>query len=564
MSVAEGEARHRAAAPCGAGARRPRPARRPGPPATRRRRRARRRGGPRAGRQPGLADEHDHVVRQADERLAAHALGLDGPLLAQLAHERLRRGLAEVDGPARAERPAPGPGREPGGAASGQPAALAVAHGAERRERARRMALDEAQRPAHRLELEHQAAVAARWSTSRAPTPSWRRRAAVAQGRDGVVGGLGALARGLVGLGQPGRLDVVRRPRPAGEQDGGGRGRRGHHPAGYGARRSPRGNRALHTLLTAPGMVEPVPTHRRTVGRHERIQPSAPGPPGGRGGRPGRGGRHDGRQLGVRCAAHGRRRGVPRLGRARGQRHVLRHAVRAVGHALQKARELGVRHLRLGVFSSDNAGWDARHAAGPAGGRGRRVRARPRREPRCAPDGTMPRCLARRASLPAGSVDGLRVAPRVRQHGGRQLGRAPERVGARAGRPRARRARGSRGVPSSARRCASSARRWCSATRALRWTGRTSTRTRAARARRRRSCARRSRACDRSPATSRSSPRTSASTPRWAPRPRAAGRRRAHRRRLHAAHGARALRRRDPATYLRELVDEANDPNTSA
>ena len=75
--------------------------------------------------------------------------------------------------------------------------------------------------------------------------------------------------------------------------------------------------------------------------------------------------------------------------------------------ALQKARELGVHHLRLGVFSSDNAGWDARHAqdlqAAAAAGFGLDLVV----SRRCAPDGTMPRCLARARSLPAGSLDGL-------------------------------------------------------------------------------------------------------------------------------------------------------------
>ena len=185
--------------------------------------------------------------------------------------------------------------------------------------------------------------------------------------------------------------------------------------------------------------------------------------------------------------------------------------------ALDKARELGVRHLRLGVFSADNAGWDARHAAGPAGRRGRRLRARAHREPRLRlrrDDAALP---GPRALAPRRERRGPRVAPRVRQQGGRQLGRAPERVGPRAGLPRARR-REARRRPhhrpvAALRGLAAGARR------PERRAGprRTSTRTRAARARRRASCARRSRACARSPASSRSSSRTPASTPRWAP-----------------------------------------------
>ena len=75
--------------------------------------------------------------------------------------------------------------------------------------------------------------------------------------------------------------------------------------------------------------------------------------------------------------------------------------------ALDKARELGVRHLRLGVFSSDDAGWDARHAADlqDAAAAGFGLELIVSRD--CASDGTMPRCLARARSLPAGSVEGL-------------------------------------------------------------------------------------------------------------------------------------------------------------
>ena len=98
--------------------------------------------------------------------------------------------------------------------------------------------------------------------------------------------------------------------------------------------------------------------------------------------------------------------------------------------ALDKARELGVRHLRLGVFSSDNAGWDARHAedlqtAAAAGFGLDLVVSR-----MCAPDGTMPRCLARARSLPAGSVEGFEWPHEYDNRGDAQLGRAPARSGA--------------------------------------------------------------------------------------------------------------------------------------
>ena len=136
--------------------------------------------------QPGLADEHDQVVRQPHERLAADALGGDRPLLVQLARERGERALALVDRAAGAERPAPGPGRQPGGAAAGQPAALAVA----RRRTARRSTADAS--PSTRRSAQRSGCNSScsrrprsRSPTSRAPMPSWlgeprSRRAAIA------------------------------------------------------------------------------------------------------------------------------------------------------------------------------------------------------------------------------------------------------------------------------------------------------------------------------------------------------------------------------------------------
>ena len=85
----------------------------------------------------------------------------------------------------------PGPRREPCRAPARQPAPVAVAHDAQRRDRAAGVALDEAQRPARRLEVEHELAVGAdlvadeprrrrrRGSASRArraPRPRRRRR----------------------------------------------------------------------------------------------------------------------------------------------------------------------------------------------------------------------------------------------------------------------------------------------------------------------------------------------------------------------------------------------------
>ena len=160
---------------------------------------------------------------EADERLDPQALGLDRPLLAQLAGERVDRALADVDRAARAERPAPGPGGEPRRPAAGEPAALAVAGQAHRGDRARRVALDEAQRPAHRLQVEHAAAPSRLLVADEAGgEPVVARRAPVAQRGDRGVGRLAALGRRRVVLVAPARLDVVGRPRAAGEDGGSG------------------------------------------------------------------------------------------------------------------------------------------------------------------------------------------------------------------------------------------------------------------------------------------------------------------------------------------------------
>ena len=74
--------------------------------------------------QPCLADEHDEPLGQAQQRLAADALGRDRPLLLELADERVGGALAEIDRAAGAERPAPGPRGDPRRPAPGQPAAV--------------------------------------------------------------------------------------------------------------------------------------------------------------------------------------------------------------------------------------------------------------------------------------------------------------------------------------------------------------------------------------------------------------------------------------------------------
>ena len=267
-------------------------------------------------------------------------------------------------------------------------------------------------------------------------------------------------------------------------------------------------------------------------------------------------------------AAHGRRRSLPRLGRARGQRHVLRHAVRALEHGPATRRASSACATSASASSAPTTPGGTRATPQrPAGGRGRRVRARPRREPQTArSDGTMPRCLAR-ARVAAGrqrrrassgptstTTRGTATGSRTCASGGTSSpsARAPTRRS-----PRSR---------SSARRCATSARPCCSATRRARWT-----------------------ASNIHPYTGGKSPTPSliagGGRPPAPGRRRQAGRR--HGRRLPHRAGRRGARRsrgvdeRTAAvytlrtvlehfddgiqrTYLRELVDEANDPNDGA
>ena len=82
--------------------------------------------------EPGLADEHDEPVRQPQQRLAAHALGRDSPLLPQLPDQRVGGVLSEVHRAARPERPASGPRGDPRGPPPGQPAAVGRAGHAQR------------------------------------------------------------------------------------------------------------------------------------------------------------------------------------------------------------------------------------------------------------------------------------------------------------------------------------------------------------------------------------------------------------------------------------------------
>ena len=112
-----------------------------------------------AGREPRLADQHRHVSWGRDQCFYRKTLRLHGPFLGQLATERKGRILACINGSARSERPDARPRRDPLRAPAGQPAALAVAHDAEHRQRAGRVLAQQPQRPAHLLELELELAI---------------------------------------------------------------------------------------------------------------------------------------------------------------------------------------------------------------------------------------------------------------------------------------------------------------------------------------------------------------------------------------------------------------------
>ena len=166
------------------------------------------------------ADQHRQAAGQPDERLDPQPLGLEPPLLAQLARERGHRALSEFHRAAGTKRPAVGPGGHPRGAAPGEPTSVRRAHDAQRGERVARRAVQEAQRPARRLEL--QLEVVARLAVARQARGQAvvRGRAALAQGVDLGVG-LGAqLRRGLEVVVAPENLDPVRTPRTARQQPG--------------------------------------------------------------------------------------------------------------------------------------------------------------------------------------------------------------------------------------------------------------------------------------------------------------------------------------------------------
>ena len=139
-------------------------------------------------RHGGEADEHVQAVRQRQSASTDRSSGSQLPLLLKLARERLRGALAEVNGAARAERPAARPGGNPAGATARQPAAVLGAHHAESGEAVGGV-VEQPERPAHRLELEAQAlARRRRTRTMRVAMPVVRGRAALTEPLDRAVG----------------------------------------------------------------------------------------------------------------------------------------------------------------------------------------------------------------------------------------------------------------------------------------------------------------------------------------------------------------------------------------
>ena len=172
----------------------------------------------------GHPHEHRHAARQGDERLDAHPIGGQLPLLVQLASEGSRRALAKVDRAAGAQRPAVCPGRDPPGAPSRQPAAVPRPHDAQRRQAVARVALDETQRPARGLEVEHQPVALLAPSRKPRSHPVVSGRAALAQAANGRVCQPVQISGRVVGLVEPARFDLLRGPRAAREDAGTGRG----------------------------------------------------------------------------------------------------------------------------------------------------------------------------------------------------------------------------------------------------------------------------------------------------------------------------------------------------
>ena len=226
--------------------------------------------------QPGDADEEDQSAGDSHQCLGRQAFRSDRPLLVQLARQRVRRILPHLDRPAGAERPAAGPRRDPRRPAPGEPASVRRPRDAQRRERVGRV-LPEAQRPAHRLQLELEArvrGVVVRQSRAQAVMAG---RAPLAQLGDRGVRGHRRRFAGHELLVAPARGDLVGAPRSAGEQAGGRghagkatRSRRLRPPAG---RASPSGRRS-HASESRSPHTSRQPLRRRASRDQSRVRAS--------------------------------------------------------------------------------------------------------------------------------------------------------------------------------------------------------------------------------------------------------------------------------------------------
>ena len=107
-----------------------------------------------------------------------------------------------------------------GGAAAGQPAPVGGARHAQDRQRGAGVLAHQPQRPAHRLQLELEPAVARLVADEPRGEPVVRGRAAVLEGGDRLVGRLAACGGRLVLLLAPAARHLIRLPGAAGEDAG--------------------------------------------------------------------------------------------------------------------------------------------------------------------------------------------------------------------------------------------------------------------------------------------------------------------------------------------------------
>ena len=402
----------RAASPCGAAAGRPRRASRrtsARPPGVRVVLGVARHLG--AGRQPGLADEHHQPVGSGRAPRPS-ALGRDGPLLLELARERLRPGPRRPRPPRRRRAPS-GPPRSPPTARAGRRASGRRRRGdAQRGERAERVALDEPQRPAHRLQLERaapscskpasRAAGARRARASRGPSSS-----AIARRRPAL--GRRARTARRASAWRPGRPARVRARRP---------GRAGRHDL----EASPEGNGARRGASTGAGATRTSGRRRTSCARRRswprtRLPAATSRSPSPLDGRCRRARRRAARARRSRATRHARARTRTASLPGRGARAARR--LPAPARRVAAPRDEDELAARARVGRRTTSPWCPRRRRDE---RGRRRRRRPGASPAVSarPARAGPRARgrlrsrARRASRPARPARGSRAARRAR------------------------------------------------------------------------------------------------------------------------------------------------------